>query len=30
LRVVPDLGIFQFAGDFFEALGLGIEVKDTP
>jgi hypothetical protein len=30
LRVVPDVGMFEFAGDFFEPLGLGLEVKDTP
>ena len=30
LRIVPDVRIFEFAGDFFEPLGLGLEVKDTP
>ena len=30
LRVVPDVRIFEFARDFFEPLGLHIEVKDTP
>jgi len=30
LRIVPDVGMFEFAGDFFEPLGLGLEVKDTP
>ncbi len=29
-RIVPDLGIFQFAGDFLEAFTLGLVVKDTP
>ncbi|EHQ52144.1 hypothetical protein ECTPHS_05601 [Ectothiorhodospira sp. PHS-1] len=28
--VVPDVGVFQFPTDFFQALALGIEVKDTP
>jgi hypothetical protein len=30
LRVVPDRGAFELARDFFEALRLRIEVKDTP
>ena len=30
LGIVPDVGMFEFAGDFFEPLGLGLEVKDTP
>ena len=30
LRIVPDIRVFKLARDFFEALGLGIEVKDTP
>jgi hypothetical protein len=30
LRIVPDVRVFQLASDFFEALGLRIEVKDTP
>ena len=30
LRVVPDVRVFELARDFFEALGLHIEVKDTP
>ncbi len=30
LRVVPDVRIFKLARNFFEALRLGIEVKDTP
>ena len=30
LRIVPDVRIFEFTGDFFEPLGLGLEVKDTP
>ena len=30
LRVVPDVGVFELARDFFEAFGLRIEVKDTP
>ena len=30
LRVVPDVGAFELARDFLEALGLRIEVKDTP
>jgi hypothetical protein len=30
LRVVPDVRVFELAGDFLETLGLGIEVKDTP
>jgi hypothetical protein len=29
LGVVPDLGIFEIAVQFFELRGLGIEVKDT-
>jgi hypothetical protein len=28
--VVPDVGIFQFAIDFFQTLDLGVVVKDTP
>jgi hypothetical protein len=30
LRVVPGLGVFEFPQNFDQALGLGIEVKDTP
>ncbi len=30
LRVVPDVRVFELARDFLEALGLRIEVKDTP
>jgi hypothetical protein len=30
VRIVPDFGVFQFAEDFGQALGLGLEVKDTP
>jgi hypothetical protein len=30
LRFVPDIGLFEFALDFDQALLLGIEVKDTP
>jgi hypothetical protein len=30
LRIVPDIGAFQFAGDFFQTFDLGIEAKDTP
>jgi hypothetical protein len=30
LRIVPDVGIFEFPRDFLQALGLRIEVKDTP
>jgi hypothetical protein len=29
-RVVPDVGVFQFAVDFFQALDLGVVVKETP
>ncbi|GGA00749.1 hypothetical protein GCM10011408_22130 [Dyella caseinilytica] len=29
-RIVPDVGTFQFATYFFEALTLGGVVKDTP
>ena len=28
--VVPDVGVFQFAVDFFQTLDLGVVVKDTP
>ena len=28
--IVPDIGVFQLAADFFQTLGPGIEVKDTP
>jgi hypothetical protein len=28
--VVPDVGAFQFTVDFFQALALGVVVKDTP
>jgi hypothetical protein len=28
--VIPDIGILQFAGYFFQALALGGVVKDTP
>ena len=30
LRVVPDVGVLEFAGYFLEALALGVVVKDTP
>jgi hypothetical protein len=30
LRVVPNVGIFEFAAYFFEAFALGVVVKDTP
>ncbi len=30
LRVVPDIGAFEFATDFLEPLGLGRVVKETP
>ena len=30
LRLVPDVGVFQFAGYFFQALALDRVVKDTP
>jgi len=30
LRVVPDVGLFEFALNFYQALRLGVEVKDTP
>jgi hypothetical protein len=30
LRMVPDVGIFELAADFFETLGLRLVVKDTP
>jgi len=30
LRVVPDVRVLELARDFFEALRLRIEVKDTP
>ncbi|ANB03960.1 hypothetical protein ECTOBSL9_3218 [Ectothiorhodospira sp. BSL-9] len=30
VRVVPDIGVFQFPVYFFQAFALGIEVKDTP
>ena len=30
VRIVPDAGVFEFLADFFEALTLAIEVKDTP
>jgi hypothetical protein len=29
-RIVPDLGIFQFAAYFFQLFALGSVVKDTP
>jgi hypothetical protein len=29
-RVVPDVGAFEFAVDFFQTLFLGVVVKDTP
>jgi hypothetical protein len=29
-RVVPDIRILQLATDFLQALGAGVEVKDTP
>jgi hypothetical protein len=28
--VVPDIGVFQFPGYFFQTLFLGVVVKDTP
>lgn len=28
--VVPDVGAFEFAVDFFQTLDLGVVVKDTP
>jgi hypothetical protein len=28
--IVPDVGIFQLAVDFFQALDLGVVVKETP
>jgi hypothetical protein len=28
--IVPDIGAFEFAVDFFQALALGVVVKDTP
>ena len=28
--VVPDVGVFQLAVDFFQTLDLGVVVKDTP
>ncbi len=30
LRLVPDIGLFEFALDFYQAVRLGVEVKDTP
>lgn len=30
LRVIPDVGIFELAAYFFEALAFGWVVKDTP
>jgi hypothetical protein len=30
LGVVPDIGVFQFAADFFETFALRLVVKDTP
>jgi len=30
LRLVPDIGLFEFALNFYQALRLGVEVKDTP
>jgi hypothetical protein len=30
LAVVPDIGAFEFAVDFFQTLFLGVVVKDTP
>jgi hypothetical protein len=30
LRVVPDILLFQLADDFFQALFLGVVVKETP
>ena len=30
LRVVPDVGAFEFASDFFETFGLCLVVKETP
>ena len=30
LRVVPDVGAFQFAAYFFQTFALGRVVKDTP
>jgi len=30
LRIVPDIGVFQLAVDFFQTLTLGVVVKDTP
>jgi hypothetical protein len=30
LRVVPDIGGFQFPADLGQSLASGIEVKDTP
>jgi hypothetical protein len=30
LRLVPDIGLFELALDFYQALRLGVEVKDTP
>jgi hypothetical protein len=29
-RVVPDIRRFEFALNFDQAVGLGVEVKDTP
>jgi len=28
--IVPDIRIFEFAGNFIQAFALGIKVKDTP
>ena len=30
LRIVPDIGTFEFAADFFQTFGLGRVVKETP
>jgi hypothetical protein len=29
-RIVPDIGVLEFAGDFFQTFDLEVEVKDTP
>jgi hypothetical protein len=30
LGIVPDIRVFEFAGNFFEPFDLQVEVKDTP
>jgi hypothetical protein len=30
LGIVPDIGVFQLAQNFLEALALRVDVKDTP